>query len=91
MEIKQQSNENTTTNTRSNNKNKAKHKETDEHSKTQQKPTDCKRMITVDAVKKSWQNAVLAKYAANYWLTYNRSGKHGNNFKCLFKGSTKFY
>ena len=40
-------------------------------------------MVTVDTVKKSWKNAVLAKYAANYWLTYDRSNKHATNFKCL--------
>ena len=86
MEIKWQSNKKATTNTRSKNKNKTKSqkkKQTDEHSKTQQKPTDCNRMVTVDTVKKSWKNAVLAKYAANYWLTYDRSGKHATNFKCL--------
>ena len=26
---------------------------------------------------------LLAKYAANYWLTYDRTGKHATNFKCL--------
>ena len=55
----------------------------DEHSKTQLKPTDSNRMVTVGTVKKSWKNAVLAKYAANYWLTYDKSGKHATNFKCL--------
>ena len=40
-------------------------------------------MVTVDRVKKSWKNAVLAKYAANYWLTYDRSGKHGTNFNYI--------
>ena len=40
-------------------------------------------MVTVDVVQKSWENAVLAKYAANYWLIYDRSGKHATNFKCL--------
>ena len=32
---------------------------------------------------KSWKNAMLAKYAANYWLTYDRSCKHATNLKCL--------
>ena len=41
------------------------------------------RMVTVDTVKKNWKNAVLAKYAANYWLTYDRNGKHATNFMCL--------
>ena len=40
-------------------------------------------MATVDTVKKNWKNAVLAKFAANYWLTYDRSDKHATNFKCL--------
>ena len=45
-------------------------------------------MVTVDTVKKSWKNAVLAKYTTNYWLTYDRSGKYAANFKCLHrKGS----
>ena len=55
------------------------------------KTTDCNRMVTVDTVKKSWKNVVLAKYAANYWLTYDRSGKNTTNFKCFFKGSTNFH
>ena len=58
-------------------------KQTDEHSKTQQKPTYSNRMVTVDTVEKSWKNTVLAKYAANDWLTYHRSGKHAINLKCL--------
>ena len=40
-------------------------------------------MVTVDTAKKSWKNTVSAKDAANYWLTYGRSGKHATNFKCL--------
>ena len=40
-------------------------------------------MVTVDTGKKSWKNTVLVKYAINYWLTYDRSGKHATNFKCL--------
>ena len=40
-------------------------KQTDEHSKRQQKPTDSNRMVTVDTVEKSWKNVVLAKYATN--------------------------
>ena len=40
-------------------------------------------MVTVDTVKKSWENTVLAKYVANFWLTYDRSGKLATNFKCL--------
>ena len=51
----------------------------DEHPKTQQKPTDSERMVTIDTVEKSWKNAVLAKYDANDWLTYDRSGKHAIN------------
>ena len=35
-------------------------------------------MITVDTVKKSWENFMLTKCAANYWLTY-RSGKDATN------------
>ena len=56
---------------------------TDEHPKTQQKPTDSKRMVTVDIVGKSWKNVVLAKYDANNWLMYNKSDKHASNLKCL--------
>ena len=48
-------------------------------------------MVAVDTVQKCWKNAVLAKYAPNYWLTYDRSGKHAINFKCLLKDSTNFY
>ena len=55
----------------------------DEHPKTQQKPTDTKRMVTVDTVKKSWKDIVLAKYNANDWLMQDRSGKHVINLKCL--------
>ena len=40
-------------------------------------------MVTVDTVKESWKNTVLAKYAANYWLANDRSGKLATNFKCL--------
>ena len=40
-------------------------------------------MITIDIVKKSWKNAVLAKYVANCRLTYDRSGKHTSDFSCL--------
>ena len=36
-------------------------------------------MVTADTVKKCWENAVLAKYTANYWLTYDRNGKHATN------------
>ena len=58
MEIKQQSNEKVTTNAVSKNKNKTKQKpkktqQTDEDSKTQEKPTGCNRMVTLDTVKKS--------------------------------------
>ena len=79
MEIKWQSNKKATTNTRSKNKNKTKSqkkKQTDEHSKTQQKPTDCNRMATVDTLKQSWKNAVLANYSCKVWLTHDRSGNH---------------
>ena len=48
--------------------------------KIPQEPTDYNRMVTVDTVKKSWKNAVVAKYAANGLLTYDRSGKHAINF-----------
>ena len=48
--------------------------------KIHQEPTDYNRMVTVDTVKKSWKNAVVAKYAANGLLTYDRSGKHAINF-----------
>ena len=40
-------------------------------------------MVAVDTIKKSWKKVVLAKYATNYWLTYDRSGKHATIFKCL--------
>ena len=72
MEIKQQSNK------KSDNKRQkdflAK-KQTGKHSNTQQKRTDSNRMITVDTVEKSQKIAVLPKYAANDWLTYDRTGK----------------
>ena len=42
-----------------------------------------KRIVTVDTVKKSRKNAMLAKNAENDWLTYDRSGKHDTNFKSL--------
>ena len=57
------------TKTKTKQKNKQTKKTTNEHSQTQWKPTlltTSNRMVTVDAVKKSWKNAVLAKYAANY-------------------------
>ena len=57
--------------------------QTNEHFKTQQKPTDWNRMVTVHTFKKSWKNAVLPKYAANYWLTYDRIGQHPTNWQCL--------
>ena len=38
-------------------------------------------MVTVETIKKSWKNAVLAKHAANDWLIYERSGKHSTNLK----------
>ena len=60
-----------------------KQKKKDEHSTTQQKPTDSKRMVTVDTVEKSCKNAVLAKYIGNDWLTYGRSGKYAINLKSL--------
>ena len=41
------------------------------------------RMVTVDTVKKNWKNAALTKYAANDWLTHDRSCKHVLNLKCL--------
>ena len=56
---------------------------TDERSRAQQKPTDSNRMVTVDTVEKSCKNVVLAKYIANDWVTYDRSGKHVINLKCL--------
>ena len=40
-------------------------------------------MVTVDTVKKSWKDIVLAKYNANDWLMQDRSGKHVINLKCL--------
>ena len=55
----------------------------DEHSKTQQKPTDSNRMVQVDTVEKNWKNTVLAKHAANDWQTFDRSGRHASNLKCL--------
>ena len=51
-----------------------KKKQTDEHSKTKQKPTDPNRLVTVDTVEKNCKNAVLVKYAVNDWQTYDRSG-----------------
>ena len=80
MEIKQQSNEKGTTNTR---KTKTKHQK-----KKKKKLINILRqngysMVTVNTVKKSWKNTMLAKYTSNYWLTYDRSGKHATNFKCL--------
>ena len=38
-------------------------------------------MVTVETIKKSWKNAVLAKHAANDWPIYERSGKHSTNLK----------
>ena len=48
-------------------------------------------MVTVDTVKKSSKNAVLAKYAANYWLTYDRSVNMPLISNVHFNGSTNFY
>ena len=57
-------------------------KQTDEHSKTQQKPTDSNKMVTVEQSKRAGR-ILFSKYAANDWLMYNRSGKHAINLKCL--------
>ena len=46
-----------------------KRKQTDEHSKTQQKPDSNQTQLT-----RTGRNAVLAKYAVNDWLTYDRRG-----------------
>ena len=35
-------------------------------------------MVTVETIKKSRKNAVLAKNAVNDWLIYERSGKHSS-------------
>ena len=47
-------------------------------------------MVTVDTVKKSWGNTVLAKHVANYWHM-----REVVNLPLLssvyFKGSTNFY
>ena len=47
-----------------------------------------KNLLTVTngysrTVKKSWKNAVLAKYAANHQLKYERSDKHATSLKGL--------
>ena len=62
---------------------KKKQTKTDEHSKTQQKPNDSNRMVTVDIVENSWKNAVLAKYTENDWLTFDRRGRHASNLFTL--------
>ena len=48
-------------------------------------------MVTVDKVRKSWKNAVLAKCTTNYWLRYDRSDEHATNFIVYFKDSTNIY
>ena len=35
-------------------------------------------MVTVETIKKSQKNAVVAKNAVNNWLIYERSGKHSS-------------
>ena len=50
--------------------------------KTQQKPTDSKRMVTVETVKKRRKSAMLAKHTANDWFSCERSGKHVTNLNC---------
>ena len=81
MEMKQQSNEKATANTKSKNKNKTKQKNK-KNNKLMNILRHNKNLLT-DTVKESRKNAMLAKYEANYWLTYERSGKHTTNFKCL--------
>ena len=66
MEIKQQLNEKVTSNVKGF---FGKRKQTDEHSKTQQKPYSNQTQLT-----RTGRNAVLAKYAVNDWLTYDRRG-----------------
>ena len=58
------------TKTKQNKKLKKSKKKTDEHSKTQWKPTDCNRIVTVDRVKKleeCYVSKICCKLLADTW------------------------
>lgn len=63
---------------------KPKKKNDDDQPKTQQKPAESKRIVTVVTAEKSWENTVSAKYDTNDWVTNDRSGKREINLSVYF-------